>query len=315
MPHDPAAPAPMSAEELDYLTDDLDGLFRSSGLAISERQRIRRLIERLIAQARATPPAKTEVMLSFPDIGDAGPLQVTDGRIALPAVTMADLAHRFRMGYVAAAPMQEIALEASFLLDRLSDFNIGEHVTDEGMNLWMGHVEPSISRLQRLIDEWIAQARATPPAGVAVPEGWQDISTAPRDHFPKLVWSLDYGQVVAFLDIAWKWWPVPATEPLPSIPMLWKPLGPSPGSGAAPTPPQGQAGGGTTRYRHRKSNTVYEVIGEATVQVTGALHDYNKVVVYRGEDGALWARCSMEFYDGRFEEIAAQPAVEGGQDQ
>lgn len=53
---------------------------------------------------------------------------------------------------------------------------------------------------------------------------WQPIETKPRDHFPVLAWSEQFGAVVAFLDVTWTWWPCPATEQLPSAPTHWQPL-------------------------------------------------------------------------------------------
>ena len=54
---------------------------------------------------------------------------------------------------------------------------------------------------------------------------WQPIETKPRDHFPVLVYGL-YGQLVAFLDVTWMWWPFPAGEdgPLDYVPTHWQPL-------------------------------------------------------------------------------------------
>jgi len=63
--------------------------------------------------------------------------------------------------------------------------------------------------------------------GMAVVQGWQPIETKPRDHFPALVWSERLGQVVAFLDVTWTWWPQPAIEPLSSAPTHWRPLLPA----------------------------------------------------------------------------------------
>ncbi len=68
---------------------------------------------------------------------------------------------------------------------------------------------------------------------------WQPIETFPRDHFPRLVWSRAYGQCVAFLDVTWAWWPVPATEALPSPPTHWRTLPERP---ASPPPSQKEQG-------------------------------------------------------------------------
>lgn len=67
---------------------------------------------------------------------------------------------------------------------------------------------------------------------------WQPIETAPRNHFPVLVWSVQYGCAVAFLDIVWQWFPALGDEPLPSPPTHWQPL-PAPPS-AAPPPETGR---------------------------------------------------------------------------
>lgn len=56
------------------------------------------------------------------------------------------------------------------------------------------------------------------------------------------------------------------------------------------------------RWLHLKRGTVYEVIGYAELQngnVKG-LREGAELVVYRGEDGKLWARECSEFHDGRF---------------
>ena len=60
-------------------------------------------------------------------------------------------------------------------------------------------------------------------------DGWLDISTAPKDHFPVLTWSRHDGQVVAFLDVTWAWWSIPnGDEAMEHPPTHWRPL---------PTPP------------------------------------------------------------------------------
>ena len=58
---------------------------------------------------------------------------------------------------------------------------------------------------------------------------------------------------------------------------------------------------GSPRYRHVKRGTVYEVIGEASLQIaTNDLVDGDHLIIYRGKDGKLWAREEGEFHDGRF---------------
>lgn len=58
-------------------------------------------------------------------------------------------------------------------------------------------------------------------------------------------------------------------------------------------------------YRHKKRGTLYTVLGEGTLQCSAnELLDNQPIVVYRGEDGKLWARGVAEFHDGRFEAVA-----------
>lgn len=62
---------------------------------------------------------------------------------------------------------------------------------------------------------------------------------------------------------------------------------------------------GVASYRHKKRGTIYEVVGEATLQcAANPALDEQPLVIYRGEDGMLWARGVTEFHDGRFEALA-----------
>lgn len=57
-------------------------------------------------------------------------------------------------------------------------------------------------------------------------------------------------------------------------------------------------------YRHKKRGTLYTVLGVGTLQCSAnELLDNQPIVVYRGEDGELWARGVAEFHDGRFEAV------------
>lgn len=54
-------------------------------------------------------------------------------------------------------------------------------------------------------------------------------------------------------------------------------------------------------YRHRRRDSSYTVVGRASLQTNRPLGDDETLVIYRGKDGALWARPLEEFCDGRFE--------------
>lgn len=54
------------------------------------------------------------------------------------------------------------------------------------------------------------------------------------------------------------------------------------------------------RWQHVKRGTTYEVVGLGELQTTGELFDGASLVIYRGDDGKLWAREEGEFTDGRF---------------
>jgi hypothetical protein len=59
-------------------------------------------------------------------------------------------------------------------------------------------------------------------------------------------------------------------------------------------------------WRHVKRGTVYTEIGRGKLQcAANELLDDKPVVIYRGEDGALWVRGVTEFEDGRFERVTS----------
>lgn len=76
------------------------------------------------------------------------------------------------------------------------------------------------------------------------------------------------------------------------------------------------AGGDVRRVRHKKRGGIYEVLGEAQVQTSRPLEDYEVVVIYRSLNtpdiddpaspmkGDTWARPKAEFNDGRFEDLS-----------
>ncbi len=59
------------------------------------------------------------------------------------------------------------------------------------------------------------------------------------------------------------------------------------------------------KFRHRTRGGIYEIVGNASLQNAGMfnLREGDNLVIYRGEDGRLWARPHVEFYDGRFEPV------------
>lgn len=60
-------------------------------------------------------------------------------------------------------------------------------------------------------------------------------------------------------------------------------------------------------WRHVKRGSDYQVVGMGAVQSDIPLNDMDVVVIYRDQAGMFWARRREEFFDGRFEEIAASP--------
>ncbi len=84
------------------------------------------------------------------------------------------------------------------------------------------------------------------------------------------------------------------------------PLAAIPDVGAA-VPSHAPNGNAGETYRHVKRGTVYEVIGRASLQNANCaqLSEAACMVIYRGDDGNLWAREESEFMDGRFEPAAA----------
>jgi hypothetical protein len=64
-------------------------------------------------------------------------------------------------------------------------------------------------------------------------------------------------------------------------------------------------------WQHVKRGTVYEIVGSASLQMSADLVDGSDLVVYRGEDGKLWAREEGEFTDGRFTLVTNRTATTG----
>lgn len=57
------------------------------------------------------------------------------------------------------------------------------------------------------------------------------------------------------------------------------------------------------RWRDKKRGTYYTEVGLAALQTAEPIPDGTALIVYRGDDGLLWARPSTEFKDGRFERV------------
>lgn len=86
-------------------------------------------------------------------------------------------------------------------------------------------------------------------------------------------------------------------------------------------------GGWRPTHRHKKRGSTYRVIGEAEAQVSKGgwkfptkdgiqyvrpIQDGDRITIYQGEDGKLWARFTDEFNDGRFEAIHPSPTDKEG---
>lgn len=54
-------------------------------------------------------------------------------------------------------------------------------------------------------------------------------------------------------------------------------------------------------YRHTRRGSSYTVVGRASLQTANLVRDNEVLVIYKGENGELWARPIQEFCDGRFE--------------
>lgn len=56
-------------------------------------------------------------------------------------------------------------------------------------------------------------------------------------------------------------------------------------------------------FRHVKRGTTYEKVALASLQCADPCEETAVLVIYRGEDGKVWARPHDEFHDGRFEKV------------
>lgn len=66
------------------------------------------------------------------------------------------------------------------------------------------------------------------------------------------------------------------------------------------------------RFQHLKRGTEYEVLGLAELQMACDVVDGSALVVYRGDDGRIWAREEGEFLDGRFVRLAHPASAAAG---
>lgn len=64
------------------------------------------------------------------------------------------------------------------------------------------------------------------------------------------------------------------------------------------------------KWRHKKRGSDYEEVGEALLQNSYNLHlpDNAILMIYRSQDGHLYARPIDEFNDGRFDALPAPPS-------
>lgn len=62
-------------------------------------------------------------------------------------------------------------------------------------------------------------------------------------------------------------------------------------------------------WRHDKGG-IYTVIGFAKLQTNLPIDDMTSLVIYRAEDGTLWARPRTEFLDGRFKRLTEEKVNE-----
>jgi len=80
---------------------------------------------------------------------------------------------------------------------------------------------------------------------------------------------------------------------------------------AAPTPDNN---GWIPTHRHIKTGGLYQVIGAGKLRTDEPLSDNCHMILYRGEDGRLWARSNYEFEDtDRFEPLPPPPALDKGE--
>jgi hypothetical protein len=62
-------------------------------------------------------------------------------------------------------------------------------------------------------------------------------------------------------------------------------------------------------WRHKARGTTYTIVGAAELQCAAPIPEKTQVTIYRDcKDGALWARPTTEFFDGRF--VLAAPSQE-----
>lgn len=60
-------------------------------------------------------------------------------------------------------------------------------------------------------------------------------------------------------------------------------------------------------HRHLKRGTSYQLVTYGRLQTEKPIGDDEVLVIYRAEDGRVWARPVDEFNDGRFEPLPAPP--------
>jgi len=63
-------------------------------------------------------------------------------------------------------------------------------------------------------------------------------------------------------------------------------------------------------HKHKIQGGEYQYVGVGRTQSNNHMPDLTEVVIYKEENGTLWARDYDEFYDGRFEELPQPPKGE-----
>jgi len=100
---------------VDGLLADLETIWHSIVDDKETNAAYQRLKSALSQQPAAEGVQAGEVYVDFPQVGIAGPFPVEGGKVTLPDVTMNDLIHHARIGYVKQHPEARGVVDASIL--------------------------------------------------------------------------------------------------------------------------------------------------------------------------------------------------------